>query len=73
MLWAITSGTLCAEFIINGNPGFDRYVQTINGSKVFVGDRFRLTTAQPIHGVRSILRKTLPTMAFNFNLAQLMY
>ncbi|WP_460202278.1 DNA/RNA non-specific endonuclease [Scytonema sp. NUACC21] len=29
--------------IINGNPGFDRYVQTINGSKVFFGDNFNAT------------------------------
>jgi hypothetical protein len=29
--------------IIAGNPGFDRYVQTINGAKVFVGDNLNAT------------------------------
>nr|WP_322714928.1 Calx-beta domain-containing protein [Nostoc sp. ChiSLP03a]MDZ8216167.1 Calx-beta domain-containing protein [Nostoc sp. ChiSLP03a] len=29
--------------IIAGNPGFDRYIQTINGTKTFIGDNFTAT------------------------------
>ncbi|MBW4557767.1 MAG: PKD domain-containing protein [Trichormus sp. ATA11-4-KO1] len=29
--------------IISGNPGFDRYIQTINSTKTFIGDNFTAT------------------------------